>query len=121
MTLSFCSCQQHGTQRGKVQICNTTVVSNCCTPASKLVGGRRNVCVLISRTRSVVLSPVAGLRKTFKMLLCHSHHPADTKTIGDHAKTQRPERLTEGHLHLSPLGERVKFPARIRCVGCGQR
>ena len=36
------------------------VVSNCCTPASTLGGGRGNVCVLISRTRSVVLSLLQG-------------------------------------------------------------
>src|SRR4029434_1540865 len=79
------------------------VVSNCCTPASKLVGGRGNVCVLISRTRSVVLSPATGLRQTLQRLRCHGHHPADAEPIGDHAETRRPERLSEGHLHLSPL------------------
>jgi hypothetical protein len=41
------------------------VARNCCTPTSTLGGGRGNVCMLFSHTRSVVLSPVTGLRQTF--------------------------------------------------------
>ena len=41
------------------------VARNGCTPPSTLGGGRGHVCMLCSHTRSVVLSPVTGLRQTF--------------------------------------------------------
>ena len=47
----------------------------------------------------------------------YADHPPDTEAVAQHAEAGRPEGFAEGHLHLSALAERGKFPPGIGLVG----
>src|SRR6266567_3122929 len=60
----------------------------------------------LAKLRGRLWSELSVIRSSAKKLCRDTDHPADAEAVGEHAESWRPERLGQGHLHLTAGGER---------------